>query len=245
MSLRQEETRTPRGVHCPAVLLARILRCYHPDLPQSQHSRMLHLLACLPFLPMGGPAAPSRPSSPTEEWGSGWACARCVWLQRNPARGLAVPLCGAHHGGRRGPQQHTDGGPLPGWGGAGRGGRAPRCAALVVRCLYHLAHGRLTRIQRLFGAETCSTPVLNRTQRGLFQLFTRWSTRYCNQDLLRRPRRRGATPAGAAGLRVLLHCQCSAKGRSRSPATLAVDCGTNSASLTWAPSVFGAARFGR
>ena len=92
-----------------------------------------------------------------------------------------------------------------------RAGVAPRCAALVVRCLYHLAHGRLTRIQRLFGAETCSTPVLNRTQRGLFQLFTRWSTRYCNQDLRRRPRRRGATPAGAAGLRVLLHCQCSAR----------------------------------
>ena len=29
---------------------------------------------------------------------------------------------------------------------------------------YHLAHGRLTHIQRLFGVEACSTPVLNRTQ---------------------------------------------------------------------------------
>ena len=29
---------------------------------------------------------------------------------------------------------------------------------------YHLAHDRLTHIQRLFGVEACSTPVLNRTQ---------------------------------------------------------------------------------
>lgn len=34
--------------------------------------------------------------------------------------------------------------------------------------IYHLAHVRLTRIQRLFGAEACSTPALNHTQQGFF-----------------------------------------------------------------------------
>ena len=41
-----------------------------------------------------------------------------------------------------------------------------------------MTHGRLTRIQRLFGAETCSTPVLNRMRpapagRGAASLFAR------------------------------------------------------------------------
>jgi hypothetical protein len=60
MSLHQEETRTPRGEHCPCVPRARVVRCYHPDLPQSQHSRRLHLLACLPFLRMGPPTHADR-----------------------------------------------------------------------------------------------------------------------------------------------------------------------------------------
>ena len=56
---------------------------------------------------------------------------------------------------------------------------------------YHLAHDRLTRIQWLFDAETCSTPVLNRNQQGILcflwdLLCTRWSICYYNQDLLQK-----------------------------------------------------------
>jgi hypothetical protein len=188
-------------------------------------------LACLFAIPAGGP--------PTEPGRRRGVC------HTQPS----LP-CGS-------PTQHTQGRSRAGSGGgnvpvlpagacAGRrsgGEDGTPDAALVAWCLYHLAHGRLTRIQRLFGAETCSTPVLNRTQRGLFQLFTRWSTRYCNQDLRQGPLRWGATPTGAAGPCVHLHCQRSAKQDLATAG--AVDCGTNSASLTWAPSVFGAARFGR
>ena len=144
-------------------------------------------------------------------------------------------------------------------------------------------------------------------------LFTRWSTRYCNQDLRREALPLGAAPAGAAGSHVLSTRRCSASqvtqslssfahptppvappgggpatppppppptprggsgwrwwwfgpggrgawGRcgalgvrlslilswvTASAATAAADCEANSASLTWAPSIFGAARFGR
>ena len=130
-----------------------------------------------------------------------------------------------------------------------------------VWCIYHLAHGRLTRIQRLFGAETCSTPVLNRTQRGLCSspspdgvLAT--ATKICAGGRAGG----GQPPRGPRASVSFLHCQCSAGERGGGarrarvtgprrapgpPAASAVDCGTNSASLTWAPSVFGAARFGR
>ena len=79
-----------------------------------------------------------------------------------------------------------------------------------VWCIYHLAHGRLTRIQRLFGAETCSTPVLNRTQQGYALHFTQWSIRYYNQDLLQKTLQPGAALAGAAVSHVHSTCQCSA-----------------------------------
>ena len=79
-----------------------------------------------------------------------------------------------------------------------------------VWCIYHLAHGRLTRIQRLFGAETCSTPVLNRTQQGYALHFTQWSIRYYNQDLLQKTLQPGAALTGAAVSHVHSTCQCSA-----------------------------------
>ena len=67
MSLRQEETRTPRGAHCPAVPLARIVGGCPPDLPQSQHSGRLHALACLPFLPVGARARPQHGPGPSAQ----------------------------------------------------------------------------------------------------------------------------------------------------------------------------------
>jgi hypothetical protein len=105
--------------------------------------------------------------------------------------------------------------------------------------IYHLAHGRLTRIQRLFGAETCSTPVLNHTRRvfrpssdGVLATTTKicarsHSSRGCPRQALQAPMS-------------FLH-----NNALLSAATVAADCKANSASLTWAPSIFGAAHFGR
>lgn len=72
----------------------------------------------------------------------------------------------------------------------------------------------------------------------LLTLFTRWSTRYYNQDLRRETLQPGSPPTGAALSRALSTRRCSA-----GTATATVDC--EGASLTWAPSIFGAARFGR
>lgn len=48
----QEETTTPRGVHCPAACLVSLgTRLHNLGVPQAHHSRMLHLLACLPLPP--------------------------------------------------------------------------------------------------------------------------------------------------------------------------------------------------
>lgn len=54
MCLHQEETRTPRGVHCPKACS----HCYQGVATGSKafrarRSRMLHMLACLPILPLG------------------------------------------------------------------------------------------------------------------------------------------------------------------------------------------------
>ena len=247
-------------------------------------------LACLFAIPAGRPPpaghTPAAAHTPTAVWGARAAgagragvcgvCARgcCVggwrarvWGAHAPPPGHLLstlltrthtPLLPAH---RAPPSPHhgvvwVGWGPLP----VGPGVVSPR-AALVVRCLYHLAHGRLTRIQRLFGAETCSTPVLNRTQRGLCSspspdgvLAT--ATKICAGGRAGG----GQPPRGPRASVSFLHCQCSAGERGGGarrarvtgprrapgpPAASAVDCGTNSASLTWAPSVFGAARFGR
>jgi len=61
------------------------------------------------------------------------------------------------------------------------------------------------------GVEACSTPVLNHTQQGLFPLFTRWSTRYCNQDLRRKALQLGVAPTGTAVSHVLSTQRCSAQ----------------------------------
>jgi len=50
MSLHQEETRTPQGLHCPEACLLNP-RVLPPMALQAHHSRMLHMLACLPLLP--------------------------------------------------------------------------------------------------------------------------------------------------------------------------------------------------
>ena len=67
-----------------------------------------------------------------------------------------------------------------------------------------------------------------------------WSNRYYNQDLHQKMLQPGATPACVAIFHVhstrLMLCWA---------ATAAVSYGTDSASLTWAPSIFGAAGFGR
>ena len=61
MSLHQEETRTPQGVHCPETCLPSQRRSPSRVL-QAHHSRMLHLLACLPLLPYTFGAEPQLPT---------------------------------------------------------------------------------------------------------------------------------------------------------------------------------------
>ncbi len=102
------------------------------------------------------------------------------------------------------------------------------------------------------GVEACSTPVLNRAQRGcdVWPLFTRWSTRYCNQDLRRatleegergqpRPARRSPEPF-LHGDALLPACVTTT-----SPHHSAGGSSEGMSALAWAPSIFGAARFGR
>lgn len=102
------------------------------------------------------------------------------------------------------------------------------------------------------GVEACSTPVLNRAQRGcdVWPLFTRWSTRYCNQDLRRttleegergqpRPARRSSVPF-LHGDALLPACVITT-----TPHHSAGGSSEGMSALAWAPSIFGAARFGR
>lgn len=133
MSLHQEETRTPQGVHCPEACLHQSM-VLPPWAPQAHHSRMLHLLACLPLLP--------RPIETQD---------------RGPQ---LLARCGA-------PRLLSEGeggvGTLDTLCASGRLVSSQGNGSFGCSVIYHLTHGRLTRIQRLFGAETCSTPVLNRT----------------------------------------------------------------------------------
>lgn len=71
-------------------------------------------------------------------------------------------------------------------------------------------------------------------------LFTRWSTRYCNQDLCQKTLQPGSPPAGTAVSHIALHTDallgCHSSGQ---------DCKAIATSLAWAPSIFGATHFGR
>lgn len=100
------------------------------------------------------------------------------------------------------------------------------------------------------GVEACSTPVLNRAQRGCVPLFTRWSTRYYNQDLRRETLEEGkrGRPRPARRSRVpFLHGDAllPACVTATSPHHSAGGSSEGMSALAWAPSIFGAARFGR
>jgi len=67
----QEETTAPRGVHCPEACLVSLgQRLCNLRVPQAHHSRMLHLLACLPLLSQSRRAG--KHNLACEVWG------RCV-----------------------------------------------------------------------------------------------------------------------------------------------------------------------
>ena len=227
MGLHQEETRTPRGVHCPKACLHRSQGvATGPRAFRAQRSRMLHTLACLPVLPSG-------PPSVTTQGRKGFLLRPVCWL--TPGH-----VVGPHS------NSHIMALPARAWGGTCEPGLGTSPEGHIIchgsfgcPVIYHLAHGRLTRIQRLFGAEACSTPVLNHTQRG-------FSTLHLMEYLLLQPRsapggtRVGIDPNGHCGLPCPAYTTmlCSA-------ATAVADCKAISASLTWAPSIFGAAYFGR
>jgi len=211
VSLHQEETRTPRGVHCPKACLL-----------QSRGVTTLHqgdcLLSSKPIAAEGCTPAclfanPIRQHTP----GSAWQGGHSLHAQTQAVLGPAwLPACQ---------------GALDGFG------RAHSAA-------YHLAHGRLTCIQRLFDAEACSTPVLNHTQQCL-----RTALRPMEYSLLQPRSAPEDAPAGVSPSRhsdplrpLYTPMLCSSSSLT---ATAVVDCEAHSASLTWAPSILGAAHFGR
>ena len=136
MSLHQEETRTPWGVHCPEACLPHsrsVTTIIGVPSPLQQNVAHACLFATPARIPVGHRLLHPWCESPTLRLG-----------RTLPVRLLApLGLRAVFHKGH---------------GSFG---------CLVI---YHLAHGRLTRIQRLFGAETFSTPVLNHTQRGVSTL---------------------------------------------------------------------------
>lgn len=163
---------------------------------QSHHSRMLHMLACLPLLPV-----------------LLWALTlkQCLPSAVTTFAGGDPVLC---------PIQEPKG---PGSFG----------------CSVNLPLGSrsVDPHSTAVGVETCSTPVLNRILWG-YPLFTRWSTRYYNQDLHQKTLQPGLALTSSAISHALSTQRCSALA-----STAMVDC--EGASLTWAPSIFGAESFGR
>lgn len=152
MSLHQEETKTPWGVHCPEACLphSRSVTTII-GVPSPSQQNVAH--ACLFATPARIPTVGHRLLHLTAVLGCHLeaVCVPPAWADP-PRRAYALVT----------PQVHCSVSErlfhTQGHGSFG---------CLVI---YHLAHGRLTRIQRLFGAETFSTPVLNHTQRGVSTL---------------------------------------------------------------------------
>jgi len=233
LNLHQEETITPRGVHCPACLLAPVHEASPPSwVSQAHRSRMLHMLACLPLLSQRPDVRVPRSLPPTQHPSGSPSIAHRVGVHSSfPQTAFRTWTVGDEWPPVRGARVITGAGALP-------------CRLRATRQLW--LSGDLPLGSRpadppstSVGVEACSTPVLNHTQQGP-------STLHPMEYSLLQPRSAPeGTPVGGGPNR---HCSLPCPFYTTmlcSAATSAADCEANSASLTWAPSIFGAAHFGR
>jgi len=173
----QEETTTPRGVHCPAACLVSLgTEASQPQsTPSPSQQNVAH--ACLfaisavgsegntsPQRPQGG-GRPSGLLSPRAHHTLPWAC---VWIGFGPSSS-------------------------PNRGSFG--------------CSVHLPLG--SRTVDPDSTTVWSGNLLHSSPQphtaGYVLLFTQWSTRYCNQDLLRRALHTGTAPEWYCSLHAPLH----------------------------------------
>lgn len=140
MSLASGGNENSSGVPLPRGLVRESgWGCCHQRTIQPHHSRILHVLACLPLLPSGT----------TSQVGSGEECGGrhgrwCVNRYRGPPRwGLGHTAPALSH------TRPTSSSPTPEPRTATARSVETLTAALVVLWICHLAHDRLTHIQRL------------------------------------------------------------------------------------------------
>jgi hypothetical protein len=212
MSLHQEETITPQGVHCPEACLLQHTGCHHPWCPKPITAECC---TCLPVChscqqPLGAHVHQRHTEGALPTHALVWCRPQhwCVLPGHHVCN--AFLLCE--------PQGH---GSFGCWVDLPLGSRSADLHSTAVWCRT-LLHS---------SPQPHAVGLSHPSPDGVLAT----TTKICSRRHFSRGQPQQALQSPMSFYMPML---CSA-------ATVAVDCEANSASLTWAPSIFGAARFGR